>query len=170
MFTNLLVPIDFSEHSLAALRLAIRMARASGGRLTLMHVGLAPGVGSYDLGGYGVLVPETLVQLHETAAREQMHALRKIAKEEIPDDVPYACVTREGNLADEVLAQVKEGVHDGVVMGTHGRSGVKRAFLGSVTERVLRTCTVPVMTTRVHAHGEEPQAASRRAPKAAVPA
>jgi nucleotide-binding universal stress UspA family protein len=152
MFKDLLVPIDFSDHSAVALRLALHLARDQGARLTLLHVGLAPGAGTYDLGGYGVLVPETLVQLHESAAREQMHALRKLAREEIPDDVPYAPLVREGTPVDEILAQVREGNHDLVVMGTHGRSGVARAFLGSVTERVLRHATVPVLVTRVQEH------------------
>lgn len=148
MFTDLLVPVDFSEHATQALRLAIRLARAGKGRITLLHVGLAPGVGSYDLGGYGVPVPDTLVQLHEQAAREQEHALRKLAQEEIPDDVPWRALSREGAAAEEVLAQAAEGGHDVVVMGTHGRGGLPRAFLGSVTERVLRSCTIPVLVTR----------------------
>jgi nucleotide-binding universal stress UspA family protein len=147
MFTNLLVPIDFSEHSAIALRLAVRMARANRGHLTLLHVGLAPGVGSYDLGGYGVPVPDTLVRLHEEAAQEQEHALRKLGREEIPDDVAWRVVTREGAAPDEVLAEAREG-YDLLVMGTHGRGGLQRAFLGSVTERVLRSSPIPVLVTR----------------------
>jgi nucleotide-binding universal stress UspA family protein len=152
MFKNLLVPVDFSDHSAVALRLAIRVARDGHGRITLLHVGLAPGVGTYDLGGYGVLVPETLTQLHEAAAREQMHALRKLAREEIPDDVPWSPIVREGSAVDEIHAQVRDGTHDLIVMGTHGRTGLARTFLGSVTERILRTAEVPVLVTRVHAH------------------
>ncbi len=148
MFTNLLVPVDFSEHSSAALRLAIKMARASKGHITLLHVGLSPGIGSYDLGGYGVPVPETLVRLHEDAAKQQEHALQKLGHDEIPEDVPWRVSTREGVAADEILAEVRDGGHDLVVMGTHGRGGLQRAFLGSVTERVLRTAEVPVLVIR----------------------
>ena len=147
MFTNLLVPVDFSEHSALALRLAMHVARANKGRITLLHVGLSPGVGSYDLGGYGVPVPDTLVRLHEEAAREQEHALRKLAREEIPEDVPWRVVTREGNAPDEVLEEARDG-YDLLVMGTHGRGGLQRAFLGSVTERVLRSAPIPVLVTR----------------------
>ncbi len=148
MFKNILVPLDFSEHATQALRLAVKLARSSGGTLTLLHVGLAPGVGSYDLGGYGVPVPDTLVQLHEEAAREQEHALQKLGREEVPADVSWRAVTREGAAAEEVLAQATEGGHDVIVMGTHGRGGLQRAFLGSVTERVLRSAPVPVLVTR----------------------
>jgi nucleotide-binding universal stress UspA family protein len=148
MFTDILVPIDFSDHATAALRLGIKLAREHKGRLTLLHVGLAPGVGTYDLGGYGVPVPDTLFRLHEEAAREQEQALKKIAHEEIPEDVPWRAVTREGPPAEEVLAQIKEGPYDLVVMGTHGRGGLGRALLGSVTEKVLRSSPIPVLVTR----------------------
>jgi nucleotide-binding universal stress UspA family protein len=148
MFTDILVPIDFSEHASQALRLAVKLARMGQGRITLLHVGLAAGVGSYDLGGYGVPVPETLVRLHEDAAKQQEHALRKLAAEEIPDDLSWRVVTREGSPAAEVVAQAAAGKHDLVVMGTHGRGGLQRAFLGSVTEKVLRSCPVPVLVTR----------------------
>lgn len=148
MFSNILVPVDFSEHSSSALRLAVKLARAGSGTVTLLHVGLAPGVGSYDLGGYGVPVPDTLIKLHEEAAKEQEHALKRLAQQELPEDVPYRTVAREGAAAEEILAQIGEGGHDLLVMGTHGRSGLQRAFLGSVTERVLRSATIPVLVTR----------------------
>lgn len=148
MFTEILVPIDFSEHATAALRLAVKAARQSKGRITLLHIGLAPGMGQYDLGMYGAALPDTLVRLHEEAAKEQQHALERIAREEIPQDVPWRTMTREGFPPDEITAQAREGGHDLVVMGTHGRSGIQRAFLGSVTERVLRACAVPVLVTR----------------------
>lgn len=147
MFTKLLVPVDFSEPSTSALRLAVKLARENKATITLLHVGLAPGVGSYDLGGYGVPIPATLIQLHEEAAREQEHALRKLGREEIPDDLAYRVVACEGSASDEVLAEAAKG-YDLMVMGTHGRGGLSRAFLGSVTERVLRASPIPVLVTR----------------------
>lgn len=148
MFNEILVPIDFSEHASAALRLAVKLARDGGGRLTLLHVGLAPGMAQYDLGNYGVAIPEALVRLHEDAAKEQKHALERLARVEVPEDIPWRTVSREGFLPDEIIAQAKEGGHDLIVMGTHGRTGLQRAFLGSVTERVLRSSDVPVLVTR----------------------
>ena len=148
MFKEILVPTDFSEHASQALRLAVKIARHGKGRVTLLHIGLAPGMGQYDLGNYGVPVPETFVQMHEEAAKEQKHALERLARQEVPEDVPWHALTREGFPPDEIAAQVREGKHDLVVMGTHGRTGLQRAFLGSVTERVLRQSTVPVLVTR----------------------
>ncbi len=148
MFSEILVPSDFSEHAAAALRLAVRLAQASQGRITLLHVGLAPGRGMYDLGSYGAPFPDTLVRLHEEAARQQQQALERLARAEIPAEVPWRAISREGSPAPEIAAEADAGGHDLIVMGTHGRTGLERAFLGSVTERVLRTSRVPILVTR----------------------
>lgn len=147
-FRSPLVPIDFSDGAVSALRLAVKLCRKGEGHITLLHVGLAPGMGQFDLGAYGVPVPDTLMQLHEQAAKEQQHALERLAREEIPEDVPWRAVLREGFPPDEILAEAKAGGHDLLVMGTHGRSGLERVVLGSVTERVLRKAELPVLVTR----------------------
>lgn len=148
MFTNILVPTDFSDHATIALRLAIKLARESKGRITLLHVGLAPGVGIYDLGVYSVPMSDTLIAMHEQAAKEQKHLLDRIAREEIPDDVPWQAIAVEGFPPEEIVAQAERGKHDVIVMASHGRTGLARAFLGSVAERVLRHATIPVLVTR----------------------
>ncbi|MFZ5478527.1 MAG: universal stress protein [Myxococcota bacterium] len=148
MFKSILVPVDFSETASHALRLAVQLARHGQGRLTLLHVGLAPGVGVIGIETYGIPVPDTFVQLHEQLAQERQHALERLAREEIPEDVVWRCKVREGFAPDEILAEAKSGGHDLVLMGTHGRTGVERVVLGSVTERVLRKAEIPVLVTR----------------------
>ena len=56
------------------------------------------------------------------------------------------CRIREGEPSAEILEEIKERASDLVVIGTHGRSGIERLLLGSVTERVLRRAACPVMT------------------------
>lgn len=146
-FSNILVPIDFSEHALNALRLAIDVARVSGGKVTLLHVGVVPHVYSTELGMGGAVGP-LFSEMSEQVAREQRHRLEKVAREELPEGTAHQEVLREGFPPEEVLAQVREGEHDLVVMGTHGRTGIGRVFLGSVAERVVRECPVPVLVTR----------------------
>lgn len=146
MFRNLLIPIDFSDCATRALRLGIRVARASSGRVTLLHVGLAPGVLQPEAFGGGI--PSALVQLHEQLVKEHQHALDKLAREEIPEDVPWRAVLREGSPVDEILLEAKAGSYDLLVLGTHGRGGLDRIFLGSVTEKVLRSAELPVLSTR----------------------
>jgi nucleotide-binding universal stress UspA family protein len=146
MFQNVLVPIDFSDNATRALRLAVKVAREHKGRITLMHVGLAPGVLQPEAFGPGI--PVALVQLHEQLATEHTHALEKLGRDEIPEDVLWRVLLKEGTPVDEILKESREGGYDLLVMGTHGRGGLDRLFLGSVTERVLRQADLPVLTTR----------------------
>lgn len=148
LFKEILVPVDFSESSARALRLAIRLARTTNARLSLLHVGLVPGYAGYDLGGYGAPYPETLVALHDQLAREQKHALEKLATDEVPGDVAWRPVLREGWPPDEIVAEAKASHADLIVMGTHGRTGLGRVLLGSVAERVVAKASVPVMLER----------------------
>lgn len=143
-FTNILIPIDFSDHSVRALRQAIGLAREGGAKLTLMHVGVLPHVVASDYGLSGAS-SALLTQVGEQAAREQLHRLEGLAKAEIPESLGHANLLREGYPPREILDQVKQGGHDLVVLGTHGRTGLQRLLLGSVAERVVREAHVPVM-------------------------
>jgi len=145
MFTEILVPVDFSETSLHAVRLAVKLVRSgTGGRVTLVHCGVVPYV---DAGPFGAAVPGVLVAAHDEMAAERMHALQRVAREEIPEGVPVRCLVREGFPPEEILAEAESGKHDLIVIGTHGRTGVERVLLGSVAERVLRGAKVPVLVT-----------------------
>jgi nucleotide-binding universal stress UspA family protein len=66
---------------------------------------------------------------------------------------------RSGRPAREILGEVRESPMDLVVMATHGRTGLAHALLGSVTEKVVRTCSCPVLTVKA---GEEPPAGAIR--------
>ncbi|MFZ5480662.1 MAG: universal stress protein [Myxococcota bacterium] len=140
MFKNVLVPVDFSEASAHA----VRLARGLGERVTLMHVGLAPELYYGDLAAYGFAVPETAKSVREEVQRESTKALERLRADEAPG---AQILVREGYAPDEICAEAARG-YDLVVMGTHGRTGIKRALLGSVTERVLRHCKVPILVTR----------------------
>ena len=143
-FKNILVPTDLSETSLRAIRRAVELARSSGGTITLLHVGILPYVYSTDM-GFAQPVGPLFVQASEQAAREQRHNLERTARQEIPETISHRVVVREGYPPQEILDQVTAGQHDLIVMGTHGRTGLKRALLGSVAERVIRESTVPVL-------------------------
>lgn len=145
-FTRILVPVDFSETSLHALRLAVKEARTHGAGLTLVHVGAvvwagAPGL---DIGGPTPI----LAQWNDEIAREHEAALRRVAREEVPPDLQVDCIVRDGVPATAILDAVKETGANLVVIGTHGRRGLDRLFLGSVAESVLRESPVPVLVTR----------------------
>ncbi len=65
------------------------------------------------------------------------------------DNVPVETVVLQGNAYERILDYADESDADLIVMGTHGRTGVDRYLLGSVTEKVVRTSDVPVLTVRM---------------------
>lgn len=147
-FTNILVPVDFSEASLHALRLAVKLARDRGGKITLLHVGAVATAGSYDAWGWTIPPTDVLYKWHEEMAVEQLNTLRRVASQEIPDDVEWRVATRDGFAPEEIIASATADSHDVIVMGTHGRTGIERMLMGSVAERVIRASPVPVIATR----------------------
>lgn len=144
-FREILVPVDFSETSLHALRLAVDLARESGGRVTLLHVGVVPYV---DVGPFGASIPNVIVAAHEQLAAEQREALERLARDEVPEAVPVRFQVREGFPPSEILAEAEAGGHDLICIGTHGRTGIERVILGSVAERVIRGAHTAVLVTR----------------------
>lgn len=143
-FSDILVPIDFSETSLRALRLAVNLTHAGNVRLHLVNIGVTPYV---DVGPYGASVPAVLIAANDHMAAEAKSALERVAREEIPQGVEVHTHVRTGFPPEEILAEAAESKADLIVIGTHGRTGVERVLLGSVAERVIRAAKIPVLTT-----------------------
>lgn len=144
---DILVPVDFSEGCHHAVRAAIAFARMGGGSITLLHVGALPHLAAHDL-AMSTAAMEAYMTYADELRDKQRHALEKLGHEEIPSGIEVKTVLRDGRPSDEILAQIEEGGHKMVFMGTHGRTGLQRLWLGSVTENVVRKSPVPVMTVR----------------------
>ncbi len=136
---EIVVPIDFTATSECALDYAIDFAKQVGARLTLVH--------AYELPVYGF--PDgALVASSEVAGRilESAQAGLLAAIERRKDcGVEIRSVLRDGPPADEVAAVAKQVHADMVILGTHGRKGLRRAIMGSVAEEVIRACECPVL-------------------------
>lgn len=147
MFKHVLVPVDFSETSRAAVRLARDIVAESGGSLTLLHVSALPWHASQEMGmtATGAAAYQVLA---EDVSKEQMRALTEMANTELPGPMDRRLLLRQGFPPEEIVEEATQGKQDVVVLGTHGRRGVSRALLGSVAERVVRLCEVPVLITR----------------------
>lgn len=147
MFKRILVSVDFSEHALAALRLGAQMARESGAHLTVLNVVSSPHVisGELDVTPMDTALWSDLAQELRRSSAERVNAW---IRAEVPPEVESSIVLREGYAPEEIVAQIEDGGHDLVVMGAHGRTGLRGVLLGSVTKRVMRRCPVPVLVTR----------------------
>ena len=118
---QILLATDFSESSDAAARVARDYARHFGARLHLLHV-VWPGADK--------AMPPSLSTLAD----------------ELRGDVPVLTAVESGSPAVQIVRYTTRHGIDLIVLGTHGRTGVSRALLGSVAERVVRTASCPVLT------------------------
>jgi nucleotide-binding universal stress UspA family protein len=142
----ILVPVDFSESSKAAVRQAVRLARLWGARLDLLHVGETTPVPSFYDTGFLVYEYGPKFAEHTT---EQLHGLVDDAVAEVPGAVPDVGAHVGVGQAPSVIAKEAERLgSDLIVMGTRGLSGLKHLLLGSVAERVLRTAPCPVLIAK----------------------
>ena len=139
---RILCPIDFSDYSRRALDHAIAIARWYKSTVTVLQVFSPAPVAAF---GQGPVVFEPIVLT--AVDRDQLLADTKaFAEAESAPGITIEAVVREGNTAAAILEQATSMKADLLVIGTHGRSGFERLLLGSVTEKVLRKATCPVMT------------------------
>jgi nucleotide-binding universal stress UspA family protein len=143
---RILCPIDFSDASRAALEAAAAVAKRYGAKVSLFHAYPVPGY-TFPDGSY-VASSKMLEELSEQAQRhlEEWKAIAEglgIAQVEI--------ATAIGEPSHEILAFAKAQKADLVVLGTHGRTGIQHALMGSVAERVVRRASCPVLTVRPEA-------------------
>lgn len=140
MFSRVIVPIDHSEASEAAVPLAAHLAELRGISLVLVHViEMSPEFTAYVRGESEV---DALLELEEAS---QKH-LRRIAEK--IEGVEISTIVLRGRPAARIVEYV-DGL-DGslVVMSSHGHTGFRRMLLGSTTARVVQACTAPVIVVR----------------------
>jgi nucleotide-binding universal stress UspA family protein len=140
---RILCPIDFSDASRAALEAAAEVAKRYGAKVALFHAYPVPGYTFPD--GSFVASSKMLEELSDQAHR---HLLEwKVIAEKL-GIAQVEIATAIGEPAHEILAFAKAQQADLLVMGTHGRTGIQHALMGSVAERVVRRSTCPVLTVR----------------------
>ncbi len=153
LFQHILVPTDFSEGSMDALRLAGRLAERCGGRLLLLHVeplsAVAPPTGMLTDGLW-----ERLESVQDAVCRSAAESLRRLAEEEVPSGVPATVKVLTGPAGQTILEVARHTEVDLIVLGTHGRTGLPRVLMGSVAERVVRQSPVPVMVAKAGQVGD----------------
>ena len=141
---RILVPLDFSVHARKALAHARELQRITGAELHLLHV-------LQTLPAYGIVdAPPEPHPLSESERMAAVDSLREIAAEVLGMSLAPAMhvVGGMGNPALDVLDAAERIDADLIVMATHGRTGVRRFFLGSVAEKVVQLAPCPVFTVK----------------------
>lgn len=160
-YKSLLVPLDPCGCAEVVLARAVELAQALNARLVLLNVIQPPAgvhLGDPTLGGtvMATLRQEAQVRLSELAALAR------------PKVSQVDAVLRFGEVVSTVLAEAELHGAGMIIMGTHGRTGLRRVLLGSVAESVIRQATVPVVV--VHAPQGTADAPSRAWTQAAAEA
>lgn len=148
MFKRILVAVDGSPASGAGLRSAIALAADQKATLVVVHV--------VDLmlpmGPEGAFYLPSTVDTYEAAlekdGRELLDKALAQARARRVRVEPVLARTRASTVARAVLAEARRAKADVIVLGTHGRRGLRRAVMGSDAEEIVRQATVPVLLVR----------------------
>ena len=143
MYDDILLPTDGSEGAEVAIDHALELAERYGSTLHALYV--VERIHTADVG---------TEQIIGAMRSEGKRAVAEIAERAEAKGVEAITEVRVGSPARDILKYADENGVDLVVMGTHGRTGLNRYLLGSVTEKVVRLSDVPVLTVRMN-NGDE---------------
>ena len=143
MFRRILVATDFSPASTPALEQSVKMAKRDEALLLIAHAYQEPGLP--ELSHAPARVYEEWDQKLREAVERKLRPLVEHARKE---GVEARALLLTGFADEAIIEAAKQEGADLIVMGTHGRRGAARLFLGSVASRVISTAPCPVMTVR----------------------
>ncbi len=140
---RILVPVDFSPHSLAAMRFARDWAVRFRAAVCLLHV-IEPVNTTAPFGAQTMVLP-----LPRPGFRSKLRTeLDALARKEFPRSKNVSVEVREGVPYDEIVKAAGKLKSDIIIISTHGRTGLMRVLMGSTAERVVRHAPCPVLTVR----------------------
>ncbi len=143
MYKSILVMTDFSEDSDFSVQTACELARQFDSKLYVMHVGhLDP--------GFVVLLDDDDLKKVERRIDESVENEFVEMEKRIPcvKEVGYTRIYRRGIPYEEGLKEVETGKYDLLVLGSHGRSGIKKFFYGSTAAKLARRSPISTLITR----------------------
>lgn len=144
--THILVPTDFSQAAALALDAAATLARELGAKLTLVHVHDPEALHPPASVGWSQAQQDKLEREIERTIRESFDEVEReqLAGVKVEDKV----IVRDASAARGICDYAQKIGADLIVIGTHGRTGLKHLMIGSVAERVVRHAPCPVLTLR----------------------
>jgi nucleotide-binding universal stress UspA family protein len=142
---SILVPVDYTDVSHDALRFAMNLAHDMHSQVTVLHI--EPSIPRYDVG------IEPYVDLNRQPD-EMLRELQLTVGGDIDETVPFELQVAVGEPTQRILEYADMHETDLIVMGTHGRTGFSRLFMGSVAESVIRQAHCPVFIVKHNSHTE----------------
>lgn len=144
MFKHILVPVDGSPTSMLAVSRAAALAKTFGSAVTALYV-----IDPYPFTGVGADFAYGQAQYLSAATAEANAALDAVKQAMQEAGVEVNTVVGEGHAVhDGIVRAIESTGADLVVMGSHGRRGLEKLMLGSVTQRVLGVVRIPVLVVR----------------------
>ena len=142
---KILYATDYSKASERALQEAIDLAKQNNAELLVVHViePVTPYVAGEDYGG-----AELYIRLEESTKRDAETSMQKLMQRLSRLKVKAKNLLLKGNAHEQIVKAGKSKKADIIVIGTHGRTGLSKLFLGSVAGRVVSSATCPVLTVR----------------------
>ena len=140
---NILVPVDFSEHSVNALAIAKEIAKSYQAKIHLLHIIEETIHPAYSLSGKSSIF-DIVPNIKEDCEKR----LNKMISKTIGDEIKTEINIVSGQSANEIINFAKEKKMDLIVIATHGLTGLEHLLLGSTTEKVVRMASCPVFTVK----------------------
>jgi len=141
---NILVPVDFSQPSREAFKVALDIAKRTKGKITMLHVIYLPVIYDTSMGGDTLgYNPILLDQMQKDATKE----LEKM-KEESTGAVDINIELEFGDVVGGIKSNIEKFGSDMVIMGSSGMLGIPSFIVGSITEKIVRHSPVPVLAVR----------------------
>lgn len=140
---TILVPTDFSDLSVEAVRYAMSLAGMYGADLHLLHV-----VDDAPVLAFHTMEMTTEYVIEDTTRTAEQHLQEFARAHSVHGREGVTLAVRRGNPYDEIIRYAAEAKADMIVMATHGRTGLAHVLLGSVAEKVVQHADIPVLTVK----------------------
>jgi nucleotide-binding universal stress UspA family protein len=150
MIERILVPTDFSEHAALALRHARELARLFGAEIRLLSAAFLSPVWVAE---GAAPIPD---EYRKAVLSQVEDDLQRVARTLREDGVRVSCAVSSDHPASAIRRAAHDWPADLIAMGTHGRTGLPHALLGSIAERTVRFASAPVLTVRAEAGEPRP--------------
>lgn len=146
---RLLIALDYSESAEVVASKGFELAATMNAEVTLLHV--LSDITYYSSLNYSPITGFDTFSTMDIVQNNSMEELEDAAekfleffKEKYSGNTPIDTEIGEGDFADEILKKAKDCNADIIVLGTHGRKGIEKIFMGSVAEKVLHKSVIPV--------------------------